>query len=197
MQIILFKRDKESEWERYVDIGTCERDYFFINFYLPENNETKSGKLIFKSYKAWYDNFKTESIGSKMVILRYYISEFMGWSQSENTPQLDYFKDIYGEETFSVINNNLNFFLEFINTWYVDKSPLFSGLDLAYDDIEEQFVRTEMTEDGEISEIEFEDGSIISFIENNYNYKSFFVSESEFEMLKNNIEFITSKFRPI
>ena len=197
MRIILFKRDKESEWERYVDIGTCERDYFLINFYLPENNETKSGKLTFKSYEDWYHNFKTESIGSKMVILRFYLSEFMGWNQSENIPQLEYFKDCYGEEAFSVINNNLNFFLKFINAWFIDKSPLFSGLDLAYDDIEDQFVRTEMTEDGEISEIEFQDGSMISFIDKNYNYKSFFVSENEYERLKNNLEVITYKFAPI
>ena len=120
MRIILFKRDKESEWEKYVDIGSCERDYFYINFYLPENIETKSGKLKFNSYQTWYDNFKTESIGSKMVILRYYISEFMGWNQSENTPQIKYFQECYGKETCFVINDNLTYFLKFTNKWFLN-----------------------------------------------------------------------------
>ena len=36
----------------------------------------------------------------------------MGWSKCENTAQLDYFADIYGEKTTSVISSNLDFFLK-------------------------------------------------------------------------------------
>jgi hypothetical protein len=196
MRIILFKQDIQSEWERYVDIGTCDRDYYSLNIFLSENHESISGKIYFENYKAWYENFKIETLGSKMLILRYYISEYMGWGQSENSPQLKYFQDCYGKETFSVINNNLNFFLEFINKWFQFESPLFKGLDLCFDDIEDQFLRKEITEEGNISEIEFEDGSMISFVDGTDFYKSVFVPESEFQKLNYDIETITNKFMP-
>jgi hypothetical protein len=196
MRIILFKKDIQSEWERYVDIGSCDRDYYSLNIFLSENHESISGKIYFENYKAWYENFKTETVSSKMLILRYYISEYMGWGHSENSPQLEYFQECYGKETYSVINSNLNFFLEFINKWFYFESPLFKGLDFCFDDIEDQFLRTVITDEGYISEIQFKDGSMISFVNGTEFYKSVFVPESEFQKLNYDIETITNEFIP-
>jgi len=34
MRIIKFKSSVTSEFENYIDIDSCERDYYCINFYL-------------------------------------------------------------------------------------------------------------------------------------------------------------------
>ena len=196
MRIIKFKPSGTSEFENYIDIGSCERDYYFINFYLPGEHENRSGKLYFDSYKSWFENFKAESIGSKMIIIHYYLSEYMGWSSSENTPQMDYFEDVYGEKTASIISSNLDYFLQFNNQWFEDEYSLFKGLDLDWDDIEDRFASTKENEEGVITEIEFDDESVISFLDEDTKIKSFFVPEDDYLILKNEIERIVFMFQP-
>jgi hypothetical protein len=196
MRIIKFKPSDTSEFENYIDIGSCERDYYFINFYLPGEHENRSGKLYFDSYNSWFENFKAESIGSKMIIIHYYLSEYMGWSSSENTPQIDYFEDVYGEKTASIISSNLDYFLQFNNQWFEDEYSLFKGLDLDWDDIEDRFASTKENEEGVITEIEFDDESVISFLDENTKIKSFFVPEDDYLILKNEIERIVYMFQP-
>lgn len=196
MRIIKFKPSGTSEFENYIDIGSCERDYYFINFYLPGEHENRSGKLYFDSYKSWFENFKAESIGSKMIIIHYYLSEYMGWSSSENTPQMDYFEDVYGEKTASIISSNLYYFLQFNNQWFEDQYSLFKGLDLDWDDIEDRFASTKENEDGIITEIKFDDETVISFLDENTKIRSFYVPEDDYLILKNEIERIVYMFRP-
>jgi hypothetical protein len=196
MRIIKFKSSGTSEFENYIDIGSCERDYYFINFYLPGKHENRSGKLYFDSYKSWFENFKAESIGSKMIIIHYYLSEYMGRSSSENAPQIDYFEDVYGEKTASIISSNLDYFLKFNNQWFEDEYSLFKGLDLDWDDIEDRFAITKENEEGVITEIEFDDESVISFLDENTKIKSFFVPEDDYLILKNEIERIVYMFQP-
>jgi hypothetical protein len=196
MRIIKFKPADSFEYRNYVDIGSCDRDYYCINFYLPAEQENRSGKRYFDSYNSWYENFKLESIGSKMIIIQYYLSEFMGWSKSENTPQLEYFEDVYGEKTTSVISSNLDIFLEFNNQWFEDESALFKGLDLNWDDIEERFVNIKENENGIITEIEFDDKSTILFLDQDDTIRSFYVAEDDFPDLKNEIDRIVGKFQP-
>jgi hypothetical protein len=176
MRIIKYKPADSLEFKNYIDIGSCERDYYCINFYLPGDCENSSGKRYFDSYNSWFENFKLESIGSKMIILQYYLSEYMGWSNDENSPQLDYFADVYGEETTSVMSNNLDYFLQFNNQWFEDEYILFNGLDLTWDDIEETFVSTKEDEEGILTKIEFDDGSVLKFLDRDDSIHSFYVN---------------------
>jgi hypothetical protein len=196
MRIVKFKSTDSTEFKNFIDIGSCDRDYYFINFYIPDFNEKKSGKIYFDSYTSWFENFKTESIGSKMIILHYYLSEFMGWSISENSPQVEYFENLYGVKTFNVISDNLNFLLRFHEKWFWHQTSLFKGLDFDWDDIRDRFIRTMENENGIFTEIEFDDGSIISFIDNNDDVRSFFVAEEDFIDLKNSVDSIVNMFTP-
>ena len=189
MRIIKFKPANSLEFKNYIDIGSCERDYYCINFYLTSDNESSSGKRYFDSYNSWFESFKLESIGSKMIIVQYYLREYI-----ENTPQL--FADVYGEKTATVMSSNLDYFLQFNKQWFEDEYILFNGLDLSWDDIEERFVNTKEDENGILTEIEFDDGSHISFIDKKGGIHSFYVAEEDFPELKNKIERIVSKFQP-
>lgn len=195
MRIVEFKAHDEDIFYRFVDIGFCARDYYYINFYLPHEHEKKSGKVYFESYKAWFDNFRKESIGSKMIILNFYLSEYMGWNLSENSPQLEYFADVYGDKTFSVISNNLNYLLQFNEKWFIKYSNLFNGLDLGWPEDIDNLIseRIGETED-EITEVKFEDGSSMKFLDSNDTICSFYVLESDFTLLKTEIETIINKF---
>jgi hypothetical protein len=120
----------------------------------------------------------------------------LGWSKSENTPQLDYFTDVYGEKTASVLSSNLDYFLEFINHWFEVESVLFKGLDLSYDGVEQRFVNIKENEEGIITEIEFDDKSQISFIDEDDTVRSLYVAEADYPELKNKIDSIVTRFQP-
>ena len=195
MKIIKYKPSDSNEFENYIDIGVCERDYYFINCFLEGEHETRSGKVYFPNYNSWFENFKKETMGSKLVIIHYYLSEYMGWNLSENTPRPAYFEEVYGVKTSSVVRSNLDYLLEFHNRWFYNESSLFKGLDLALDDIEDRFISTVENEDGIRTEIEFEDGSKIQFLDENDSYKSFFVPEADYMNLKSQIERIVTMFQ--
>ena len=169
----------------------------FLNFilFLPGEQENKSGKQNFESYQSWFENFKSEPIGSKMIILNYYLIEYLGWNTREKSPQIDYFKEIYGDKITSLISNNLDLFLEFNNKWFVVETSIFKGLDLNWDDIDESIINTKESEDGIIKEIEFDDNSTILFLDEDDNIRSFFVAEEDYLDLKSEIDRITDKFQ--
>lgn len=196
MRIIKYKPADSPEFRNFVEIGSCERNYYFINFYLPGAHEKKSGKLYFKNYESWFENFKQEPIGAKMVILNYYLSEYLGWSTSENYPHQDYFTEVYGAKTFDVISKNLNYLLQFNNKWFLLKSSIFKGLDLDFDDIEERILDSKENKNGIKTSIEFEDRSCIKFIDEDDSISSFYVPEEEYLGLKNEIENIVTVFQP-
>lgn len=196
MRIIKFKPANASNFLNYVDIGSCEKDFYFINFFLPGSQEKRSGKLYFESYDLWYDNFKSESPGSQMIIINYYLTEFLGWNIGENKPQIKYFKDLYGEKTFNVISENLYYLLQFNSKWFEEKAPIFKGLDFDWDDVEETFLNTIENEDGIIEEIEFRDGSILKFLDDDDTIRSFYIIESDYFVLKEEIEKIVLIFKP-
>ena len=196
MRIVKYKSSESSDFKNYIDIGSCERDYYFINFFLEGEHEIKSGKVYFANYKDWFENFERESIGSRLIIINHYLSEYMGWSSDENSPQLNYFKSLYGEKTSSLISNNLNHLFKFNGKWFYDQTSLFKGLDLNHDYIDERIELTSEYEEGVISEAEFDDGSKIIFNDSDDNLKSFFVDEDDYAELKSEMEIITSLFKP-
>ena len=195
MRIIKYKASDSKEFENYIDIGVCDRDYYFITCFLEGGHATRSGKVYFPNYHSWFENFKKETMGSKMVIIHYYLSEYLGWNLSENTPRPAYFEEVYGAKTLSVVSSNLDYLLQFQERWFYDESSLFKGLDLAFDDIEDSFTSTVENEDGIRTEIEFDDGSKIQFLDENDSYKSFFVSEAEYLELKTDLEKIVILFQ--
>jgi hypothetical protein len=184
MRIIKYKTSDSFEFENYVDIGCCDRDYYFLDFFKDGGSED------------WFENFKQEPMGTKMVIIHYFLSEYMGWNLSENTPQPAYFEDVYGAKTSGVVSSNLDYLLQFHDRWFYHESSLFNGLDLAFDDLEDSFASTVENEEGILSEIEFNDGSKIQFLDENDSYKSFFVPEEDYLDLKSEIERIVTMFQP-
>ncbi len=196
MRIIRYKPSDSLEFENYVDIGVCDRDYYFINFFLEGEHETRSEKVYFLDYHSWFENFKKESMGSKMVILNYYLSEYLGWTLSQNTPQPTYFESVYGAKTLSVIRENLEYLLRINERWFYHESSLFNGLDLAFADIDDSIITTVENEDGIRTEIEFDDGSKIQFLDEDDSFKSFFVPEVDYLKLKTDLKKIVSLFKP-
>lgn len=196
MRIIKYKPSDSNEFDNYIDIGVCDRDYYFINFFQEGGQETRSGKVYFSNYHSWFENFKKETMGSKMVIIHYYLSEYMGWNLSENTPRPAHFEEVYGAKTSSVVSSNLDYLLQFHERWFFHESSLFKGLDLAFDDIEDRFISTVENKDGIRTEIEFDDGSKIQFLDENDSHKSFFVQEAEYLELKTDLEKIVILFQP-
>jgi hypothetical protein len=191
---IEFKENKRDLFKKYIDIGHCESDYYFLNFYLPNPTENKSGKKYFKNYSSWFENYKKETISSQMLILQFYMSEFMGWSLSEDKIQYDYFLEVYGIETTNVVKDNLDFFRKFIENWFYPQAPIFRGLDFTNFEYDDSIDVVSIDENSNKNEIEFEDGSIIRFFGKMNNLKSFFVADSEFESLKYDIDLILEKF---
>lgn len=194
MRKIKFKLNHTEDFIDYIDIGSCERDYYYINFFTIGETESSSGKLYFKTYNEWFENFKDESIGSKMIIINYYLTQYFGWNIGKKSPRIEYCKDMFGEKTTDIISNNLDYFLNFNSKWFYHESSLFKGLDFDWEDIEETSLSTEETKDGILSEIVFEDGSVIQFLDEDDNIKSFFIPENEYLDLKNEIEIIVGKF---
>ncbi|MEY4963884.1 MAG: hypothetical protein RLZZ323_1203 [Bacteroidota bacterium] len=190
---IEFKENKSDLYKTYIDIGYCESDYYFLNFYLL-TSENKSGKKYFKNYSSWFENYKTESIGSQMLILRYYISEFMGWSIGEDNIQYDYFLEVYGIETTNVIKDNLETFRKFIDNWFYPQTSIFRGLDFTDFEFDDSMTVTTTDKKSTENEIEFEDGTMIRFFGEKDDLKSFFVLETDYQSLKNDIESILEKF---
>lgn len=184
MRIIKYKPSDSLEFENYVDIGVCDRDIYFLDFFNEED------------YPIWFENFIKEPMGTKMVIIHYFLSEYLGWSLSKNTPQPVYFEDVYGAKALSVLSANFDYLLEFHERWFYHQSSLFNGLDLAFDDIEDSFACTVENEEGILTEIELEDGSKILFVDEDDSYKSFFVSEEDYVDLKSEIDRIVIMFQP-
>ena len=196
MRKIKFKHNQNEEFADYIDIGSCERDYFYIHFFTIEENKSNSGKLYFKTYNEWFKKFKNESIGSKMLIINYYLSQYLGWHIGENSPQIEFSKDVFGEKITDIISTNLDYLLNFNNKYFHHESSLFKGLDFDFEDIEETFLSIEETEDGILTEIVFKDGSELQFTNENDNIRSFFIPENEYFNLKKEIKIILDIFSP-
>jgi hypothetical protein len=196
MRKINYKTKNSHSFEIYVDIGCSDRISEFMNIYIPDKSKNSSEENSFSHYCDWFEKFKLEPIGSKMLILNFYLSEYMGLSIDQNQPQIDYFESVYGKKTLTIIKDNLNYFLNFNKKWFNIESPLFKGLDLTWDDISEKIIQTKESEVGIITEVQFDDGSIFQFFDEDDSLRSFYVPEIEYLDLKNQIQNITSKFQP-
>jgi hypothetical protein len=193
MRLIKYKDKNSSEFKIYVDIESCFEYYdSFQVDHLPVNHEEELVNRRFDSYSSWFNFFKAESIGQKMYIIDYLLGEFMGWD--EKVPRKDYFGNIFGLKTADVISSNLDLLLKFNNKWFTD-FLFFNGLNLSWIE-SENFFRTEYSEEGFFTEIEFEDHSVIKFLDDNDTVNSCYVLEEDFHNLKNDIDNILIMFKP-
>ena len=68
-------------------------------------------------------------------------------------------------------------------------------MDFTSDDIDDDFKRVEENDNGIVTLIEFKDGSVICFKDDDVTIRSHFVSEFDFYPLNNEIDKIISAFR--
>lgn len=185
MRIIRYKPTDSIEYKNYIDIGLFYREYYLVDFFI---NEAKG------VYTTWFEYFEQEPIGSKLGIINYYLIHFMGWADGENTPQIDSFRNVYGDELCLKINNNLPYLLALNNKWFTEEWCFFKGLDftLGWHDIQS----TIENDEGYITEMKFTNGSAISFLDDNDDLEPFFIPEEDYPELKNEIDYVVNLFQP-
>jgi hypothetical protein len=166
MRKIKYRLNHTVEYQVYVDIGSCEKHYEFLPLYEEE--------LI--TYNNWYLDFIKYPLGVQMLTLHYYLLQF---NSDGFIPESLYKKII---EHIDILNR-------FNKTWFEEDAPFFRGLDLNWEDINDEVMDKIENEEGEIIEVNFKDGSSISFLDEDDTIQSFYVKEIEYEKLKQ--EFVT------
>jgi hypothetical protein len=188
MRSILFKKADSQDYEKYVDIGYCERHYDFICTFI---NEDSSEKKRYFNYDDWFLDFQSNEIGSQLITLNYYLMEYNSY---KNPIQ---FGETFGNKTATVILNNFQEFTFCIEKWFYADSSLFKGLDLGWenDELENLIESKEKNDLGSVTKIKFSDGSEIKFLDEDDKIQSFYVPESEFQQLKNQMMLVVKKFK--
>lgn len=160
MRKIYYKETISDDYQLYVDIGSCEKHYDFLPLYDEDEN----------SYNDWYLEFIKYPIGVQMLTIHYYLLQF----NSDN----------YIPETLNKkILENKDFLNRFNRTWFDEDAPFFKGLDLNWEDIDEEIIDTVENENGIISEISFKNGSSLCYFDEDYTIQSFYVKEIDYENL--------------
>jgi hypothetical protein len=172
MRKIKYKKTISDNYQIYVDIGACEKHYDFLPLYKEE--------LI--SYNDWYFDFLKYPLGVQMLSIHYYLLQF----NSES-----YVPEIINKKFLE----NKDFLNEFNRTWFEEDVPFFKGLDLNWEDINEEIAETVENENGIISEVNFKNGSSLYFLDEDDTIQSFYVKEKEHENLKKEFDKILVKLK--
>lgn len=158
---ILYRKNKETDYEFYIDIGGCEKHYDIIPLYKEDCH----------SYKEWYENILLmEELGTQILILHYYLLQINN-------------NNILPNELKIRLTKNLNLLNVFNKKWFDIYAPFFKSLDLNFESIEEEIKSYKEDENQIKTEVEFNDGSSIKFLDNDDNIKSFYVTEKEYKEL--------------
>lgn len=183
MRIINYKAPESKDFQRYVDIGSCESQ---IESYCIYSIDSKL------NYNDWLIEFNKISLGEQMLSLNYY------WRQFHLNDDLkfvvrtdDYFINVYGEKIDKVFTDNYNLFFEFNEKWFYNHLS-FDGLDLV--ETHENIDYSEDNDDGFMTKVYFRDGSEIKFLDDNDNIFSLYVLESDYTQLLNDMKLIINKF---
>lgn len=189
MRVVKFKSKEAQNFENYVDIGFCERDYYALNIY------TQNGE--FESYQSWFHLFQNELPGVQMISINYYLMEYNGWNRAVIKPDLETFSKCFGDKITEVITVNFELIKHFHDQWFAHQSNFFLGLDLGWPDgINEEISNRKESEDGEVlQEVTFNDGSCLKFLDNDDTICSFYVMEIEYPHLIEGLNEVLSKFR--
>jgi hypothetical protein len=166
MRKIKYKDKSTNHYQTYVDIGACEKHYDFLPLYEEE--------VI--TYNNWYLEFIKYPLGVQMLTLHYYLLKFNS-------------DDFLPETLHKKIIENIDTLSRFNKTWFEEDAPFFKGLDLNWEEINDEVINKIENEEGEIIEVNFKDGSSICFLDEDDTIQSFYVKEIEYEKLKR--EFVT------
>ena len=161
MRKIKYKEKISDQYHVYIDIGACGKHYDFLPLYEEE--------VI--TYNNWYLDFIKYPLGVQMLTLHYYLLQFNSGGFMPKT-------------LYKKIIENLDILKRFNKTWFEEDAPFFNGLDLNWEDINDEVMDKIENEEGEIIEVNFKDGSSISFLDENDTIQSFYVNEIEYEKLK-------------
>jgi hypothetical protein len=156
MRIIEYKKKGNSQFEKYVDIGSIERNIDI----LPLFDETKH------TYQEWYKEIINEPLGVIITIINYY--------------KLELDNEFFSKVT-DKIKSNIKIYTEFNNKWFEEDTSLFKGLDLNFENIEEEIELYKEDNSGNKTEIYFKDRSVIKFLDNDDRIQSFYIAESEYK----------------
>ena len=172
MRKINYKDKISDNYQVYIDIGACEKHYDFLPLYKEE--------VI--SYNDWYLDFIKYPLGVQMLTIHYYLLQFNS--------------DGYVPEIFiKKIIENKDFFNGFNRTWFEEDAPFFKGLDLNWEDIDEEIIDTVENENGFILEVRFKNGASLCFLDEDDTIQSFYIKEKEHENLKKEIDKILVKLK--
>ena len=155
MKKIEYKKYNEDKYRIYIEIGSIERDSNILELF----DASKT------TYNEWYKKFNQEPFGVKITIINYYLLEIEYETPSELTNK---------------IKSNIEIFTNFNNKWFEKDSSLFKGLDLNFNEIEDEISESIQDEEGYEKVIIFKDGSSIKFIDKITNFKSFYILETEY-----------------
>jgi len=170
MRKIKYRVNHTDQYHTYIDIGACEKHYDFLPLY----------EDVVISYNNWYLDFIKYPLGVQMLTLHYYLLQF----NSEG---------FIPETLNKKIIENIDFLNRFNNTWFEEDAPFFKGLDLNWEDINDEIAKKIENKDGVTSEVYFKDGSSLCFMDEDDTIQSFYVKEIEYEKLKQEIDKILSK----
>ena len=170
MRIINYKNSNSDEYQRYVDIGSCEKHYSFLHLY-----EDKK-----MTYDSWIIDFIKQPLGVQMLTIHYYLYEI----KSES-----YIPLILKNK----LLDNIDLFNCFINKWFDNEAPNFKGLDLNNEGIEDEVIDKIEDENGIISSVKFSNGSSIEFLDENDNIQSFYIKEIDYMILINESNLLLEK----
>ena len=162
MRRIKFKRAGESDFSTFIDIGSCEKHYDFLPLF--DSDE--------ESFTQWQESFEGLEMGVQMLILHYYLLEF--------TEHNDVPKEIH-----AILSNNLSVLNEFNAKWFDPTAPFFKGLDLNWEDVEDEVEEAEYDENDIMTFARFNNGDEIRFLEEDDDtIASFYVAEDQFPALQ-------------
>ncbi|MFM7018236.1 hypothetical protein [Flavobacterium sp.] len=170
MRKINYKSSRNNEYQRYVDIGSCEKHYSFLPLYDDEK----------MTFDCWINEFINQPLGVQMLTIHYYLYEI----NSESYIPIVLKKKLL---------DNMDLFKTFCNKWFNSDIPDFKGLDLNKEGIEDKIIDEIEDENGIISSVKFSDGSSLEFLDENDNIPSFYIKEIDYINLKNEFNLLLGK----
>jgi hypothetical protein len=172
MRIIEYKEPSSNQFNRYIDIGSCKKHYD----YLPLFDEAKI------DYKQWYLKYLKLPIGVQILTLHYYLLEYNSGNYLPNAIN-------------NIISRNIIYLNDFNQKWFEPDVPFFRELDLNWEDIEDQITAFKEKNNGIRTEVQFDNGAVIKFLDDNDAIKSFYVLEIHFPELQVELLNILEKFQ--
>jgi hypothetical protein len=162
MRKIKFKIAGESDFSTFIDIGSCEKHYDF----LPLFNSKE------ELFTQWQESFAGLEMGVQMLTLHYYLQEL---TENNYVPK----------EIHAILSNDLSVLNEFNAKWFEPEAPFFKGLDLNWEDVNDEVEEADYDENDVMTFARFKNGDEMRFLEEDDDtIASFYVTEEQFPALQ-------------